>query len=294
MTTKTATILVTAAAAATAAATIAVSAPVKAVPPAPQAPACAAWTHNGGLNINQDNGLILQIDNWLGNSAGTGQDNAKLLRADGTPVLVGGGWAKVEQTGRATGGNTGNKFDLTVVFAPGFGDVSNHYTGTIDDMGTVSGTTTNSKGVTNGFLVQEHFTCASQGAPAPAPNSDKPVRCTGGYTLPPGSDCGKTPNPNPPAAPPPPSDAVSLTFGKPGLAGLPVTATNTSPVSGSCKYKSTPFDYEHDFPIQAHGSVEWTIGAPKTGINYHVTLTCSGPYQGQTIEFGHVDTTKTY
>ncbi len=297
VTINTAPILMAAAVAATMAAAIAVSAPVRAMPPAPQAPACSAWTHTGGLNIDQDNGLILQIDNWLGNSAGTGDgDNAKLLRADGTPVFVGSGTFQSPQTGKATGGNTGNKFDLTVVFGPTSGSVSNHYTGTIDDMGAVKGTTVNSKGVTNAFAVQEHFSCAKQDAPAPAPAPDanRPVHCTAGYTLPPGSDCSKTPNPNPPAAPPPPHDAISVSFGNfSPVTGLPVTVTNSSAVSGSCSYDSTPFGYHHGFTVAPKASTTWNIkGAWPTNTTYNVTVSCT--QTGQNNSIGLVKTTKQF
>ena len=292
MTTKAA--IVVTAAIATAAATIVVAAPVHPIPPVPSAPACVAWTHTGALNIDQDNGLILQLDNWLGNSAGTAEHNARLLHTNGTPVLVGGGQFQSPQQGQATGGNTGNKFDLTVVFPPGLGDVTNHYTGAIDDMGTVSGTTVNSKGVTNQFVVQEHFTCANQGAPAPVPDSQKPVHCSaGGYTLPPGSDCSKTPNPNPPA-PPPVTNAIKANFDPPGLKKVTLRVENSSNLTAACHYEAkantnNPLvkkDTTRDFTVPANGKdAEEFDGAP-TGTTYTVTITCKDASGKQTQDIG--------
>ncbi len=50
----------------------------------------------------------------------------------------------------------------------------------------------------------------------------------------------------------------------------------------------------HKFDMQGNGSVSWNIPGIPTGITYHVTLTCLGPYQGETIEFGHVDRTEKF
>jgi hypothetical protein len=256
-------------------ATILTSAPVQARPQAPLAPGCLSWTHTGALNIFQDNGLRVEIDNWMGNSAGTAQNNAKLFRANGTPVSQGDGTFTSDQTGTASGGNSGNKFDLTI----NWGSVSNHYTGTIDDMGSVNGTSVNSKGVSNQFNVEEHFTCAKQDAPAAAP-APAPAPAPAGAPAP---------------APQPPHDAVTLTYGNFSPAtGLPVTVTNSSPVAGTCTYDSTPFNFHKDFSVPPNGKNTFNISGLPTGTTYHVVVSCNGTFNGQSIQIGHVETNKQF
>jgi hypothetical protein len=131
---------------------------------------------------------------------------------------------------------------------------------------------------------------ASPAPPAPAaPNpASLPVHCSiGGYTLPPGSDCSKTPNPAPPPAPQPVVNAITASFGKPGLTSIQLIVTNSSALTGACHYDAeaqslnpfVPSQTLRDFPVAPHTTtakphVETFDGAP-TLTNYQVTITCT-------------------
>ncbi|MGD1256614.1 hypothetical protein ACKUT9_20520 [Mycobacterium seoulense] len=127
-------------------------------------------------------------------------------------------------------------------------------------------------------------------APAPAPNSN-PVRCSAGYTLPPGSDCSKTPNPNPPPAPAPPvTNAIQLKFGPPSLGSITATISNSSALTAKCTYDSTPFNTHRDFTVDPHGSTDLTFNGVNSNTNYHVVVSCHDASGKQTQEIGHQET----
>lgn len=135
-------------------------------------------------------------------------------------------------------------------------------------------------------------------APAPAPNADKPVRCTGGgYTLPPGSDCSKTPNPNPPPAPV--TNAIQLSFGPVsgnGVTGKSITATvtNSSTLTAKCTYDSTPGGTHRDFTVGPKGSSPLPFNGIGLPVTYHVVVSCHDASGNQTQEIGHAETNVTF
>ncbi|MGD1238876.1 hypothetical protein [Mycobacterium seoulense] len=131
-------------------------------------------------------------------------------------------------------------------------------------------------------------------APAPAPNADRPVRCTGGgYELPPGSDCSKTPNPNPPAAPV--TNAIQLSFGPPHIGSITATVSNSSALTATCSYHSTPIDPGiPNFTVGPHASTDVPIKGFNTGTSYHVTVSCHDASGKQTQEIGHAETNVTF
>lgn len=130
--------------------------------------------------------------------------------------------------------------------------------------------------------------------PAPAPNADRPVRCTGGgYELPPGSDCSKTPNPNPPAAPV--TNAIQLSFGPPRFGSITATVSNSSALTATCSYHSTPIDPGiPNFTVGPHASTDVPIKGFNTGTSYHVTVSCHDASGKQTQEIGHAETNVTF
>jgi hypothetical protein len=149
-------------------------------------------------------------------------------------------------------------------------------------------------------------------APAPAPpaapaNSNLPVSCAG-YTLPPGSDCSKTPNPSPPVAPAPPpvTDAIGASFGSPGLTSLALKVTNSSALNAACHYDAeansidplVPKQTLRDFQVAPHTTsakphVETFNGAP-TLTNYSVTITCTDASGKQAEPVGTVQLSETW
>jgi hypothetical protein len=78
-----------------------------------------------------------------------------------------------------------------------------------------------------------------------------------------------------------------------------VQVKNTSTLSGTCTYDATAPNsllppYHHDFAIGRSGTATWDIAGFATGTQWHVVVSCSGDFNGQNVEFGHVDTTKTF
>ncbi|MCV7423315.1 hypothetical protein H7K45_22435 [Mycobacterium yunnanensis] len=109
-------------------------------------------------------------------------------------------------------------------------------------------------------------------APPPAP------------TPPPSS----TPAPAPPKVAP--TDAVRVSFDK-GLQWT-VNVTSTADIAGTCTYAATnPVlpGTNRTFAIQPRGSASFTVLAPPPFSTYHVVVSCSGPFDGKTVEFGHVE-----
>jgi hypothetical protein len=134
-------------------------------------------------------------------------------------------------------------------------------------------------------------------APAPAPNSNERVHCEragGGYDLPPGSDCSKTPNPNPPPAAAPVTNAIQLSFGPPHLGSITATVANSSDLTAECTYDSTPFNTHRDFTVNPKGSMNLTFNGFNTGTSYHVVVSCHDASGKQTQEIGHAETNVTF
>ncbi|MGD1171141.1 hypothetical protein ACKUVQ_24135 [Mycobacterium seoulense] len=130
---------------------------------------------------------------------------------------------------------------------------------------------------------------AQQPPQAPAPNAH--IHCTeagGGYDLPVGSDCSKTPNPHPPAAPV--TNAIQLKFGTPKFGSITATISNSSDLTAKCTYDSTPFNTHRDFTVNPHGSTDLTFGGINTNTNYHVVVSCHDASGKQTQEIGHQET----
>jgi hypothetical protein len=129
--------------------------------------------------------------------------------------------------------------------------------------------------------------------PAPAPNSNAQVHCSAGYTLPPGSDCSKTPNPNPPAAAPV-TNAIQLSFGPPRLGSITATISNSSDLTAKCTYDATPFNTHRDLTVNPHSSTDQTFSGFNTLTSYHVVVSCHDASGKQSQEIGHAETNVTF
>ncbi|CAN5414165.1 hypothetical protein BH11ACT6_BH11ACT6_09370 [soil metagenome] len=122
------------------------------------------------------------------------------------------------------------------------------------------------------------------GAPRPAP-------------MPPGPD----PNANPTLTPVPaaepltppkvaPTNAVQVSFTK-GLQWT-VNVTSTADIAGTCTYSATnPIlpGANRSFTIEPRGTASFTVLAPPPLSVYHVVVSCSGPFDGKTVEFGRFE-----
>lgn len=149
-------------------------------------PARLDWRFaEGAVFLDLDNGVHIGVP-WLAgtNKARTDKGAVRLDSPDG------GVWQGDIQPGGGT--RQGSKIDFRVDWTQGVG--AEHpvsvFTGQIDPAGSASGTVVDEKNVSNGWTGQGKFTCAAQEA-APAPAGDKPIRCTGGQTVPAGQTCPK-------------------------------------------------------------------------------------------------------
>jgi hypothetical protein len=104
------------------------------------------------------------------------------------------------------------------------------------------------------------------------------TKCPDGSSVNAGSDC------------PAPTDAVSVTFNK-GLGVWTVNVANSADISGQCTYKATSDNgtpgSSKNFSIAAKGTANFTVPAPLLLTSYHVVTSCTGNYNGKSVEFGH-------
>jgi hypothetical protein len=119
------------------------------------------------------------------------------------------------------------------------------------------------------------------GTPAPeAPRPNAPA------TEAPGSVPSPTPTP-PKVAP---TDAIRVSFDK-GIQWT-VNVTSTADIPGACTYAATnPLlpGSNRTFDITPNGTASFVVLAPPPFSTYHVVVSCSGPFDGGTVEFGHVE-----
>jgi hypothetical protein len=89
---------------------------------------------------------------------------------------------------------------------------------------------------------------------------------------------------------PPPTDKVSVSFDR-GFQWT-VNVTSTADIQGKCTYAATnPVlpGSNKNFDIGPKGSASFTVLAPPPFSTYHVVVSCSGPFDGKNVEFGHVE-----
>ncbi|WP_123026270.1 DUF4189 domain-containing protein [Mycolicibacterium stellerae] len=126
-------------------------------PPAPLAPPCGNWVIPAGtFVINQDNGIVVEMEGWNGDAA-SGQPIRYL-----SPALFG---PKDVTTGHIATYKNADIYHVNQIFFradwdphPGSSDW-NDYRGTIDGNGYASGTTTNDGGATNGWRSVQPLKC---------------------------------------------------------------------------------------------------------------------------------------
>jgi hypothetical protein len=141
---------------------------------------------------------------------------------------------------------------------------------------------------------------------APPP---KPVHCTDGRDLPPGSDCAQTPAPQPPVqcpddspvktvpagqtCPPPKAvtNAITATFDASGLTTFSVTVKNSSKKPATCSYEAQPSGTTRTFDVAANGSDTESFDGLKTGTNYNIKINCTDSSGSQTEPLGSVNKT---
>lgn len=98
-----------------------------------------------------------------------------------------------------------------------------------------------------------------------------------------------TPAPTPPKVAP--TDAVRVSFDR-NPVNWTVTVTSTADIPGVCTFVSkNPVlpGSNKKFDIEARGSASFTVLAPPPLAKYHVTVSCTGSFDGKDVEFGHVE-----
>ena len=133
------------------------------------------------------------------------------------------------------------------------------------------------------------FGTPAKAAPPPAPNPD-PVPTPAVQQCPAGSPTPTVPASGTCAPVPPPKDAVRVSFVK-GFQWT-VNVTSTADIAGKCTYVATnPLlpGANRSFDIAPKGSASFTVLAPPPLSTYHVVVSCTGPFNGATVEFGRVE-----
>jgi hypothetical protein len=252
--------------------------------PFPLAPACSQWGFPGDFSLNQTNNDTVRFTST--GSVASGQ--AVAGRADGTIV------------GQVSGGIQGDKLDFTIGWNPSVfsSRAVGRYTGTVGNDGFAHGDTHDELSPASAHWDSAVPLLCTTPAAAAAPPPPPPL--IGGLpadtVVTPFSGARSVPPLNAaPPAPPAPHDAVTVSFGNfSPFSGLPVTVTNSAAIAGTCTYDSSPGNYHHDFSLTPNGKTTFNITGIPTGTTYHVVVSCTGTFNGQTVEFGHVETDKSF
>jgi hypothetical protein len=126
-------------------------------------------------------------------------------------------------------------------------------------------------------------------APVPAPVPEqRPIKCSGGPTIPAGQTCPPKPAPVEAA----PTNAVTLNIVREGLRAK-VTVGNTSNLQAQCTYNATEVSglgipVSREFQVNPKGTTPLEFAAPLPGQTYTVVVTCQAEFQGKTVEIGRV------
>lgn len=197
--------------------------------------------------------------------------------------------------GKASGGVTGNRFNVEINWYPHQTELRSPtlVTGVITPVFDNNPRTGHLRGTLERPLdgpggssefVGGHWECADPvAAPDAKPDSPPaapPVQCPPGgpqQTVPAGQTC------------PPPSNAIRMTFDRRPIT-WGVTVTNSAGIPGNCTYVATPTNgnigHRQSFDIAANGTANLTVPAPLPLITYQVVVTCTGSYDGRTVELG--------
>ena len=87
-----------------------------------------------------------------------------------------------------------------------------------------------------------------------------------------------------------PTDAIRVSFDR-GLTWT-VHVTNSADIAGECTYVASnpvmPGDNK-TFDIGPNGGTSFTVPAPVPLATYHVVVSYNGSFNGQNVEFGHLE-----
>jgi hypothetical protein len=182
--------------------------------------------------------------------------------------------------GKATGGIAGNKVDFIVDWPQDYGGGATHFRGEVGADGIAHGTASGS--AAHGQYPSSNGAWESLIVPGPWDSTTK-LNC-GAFT--------------PAAQQATPHDAVTMSIEK-RLGSVAVNVTNAASIGGRCSYDATTDNpligpTHRDFNVGANASATQTIPGLPTLTTYHVVLSCRGTFNGQNVEFGHVEQDVTY
>ena len=250
-------------------------------PPGHAEPGCGQYGFDGRVELAGSNGWWVNFDS-TGSSA-TGSATVSFVdggRVSGTII---------------SGGVQGRTVNLSIVW----GDKPNNiwdFNGTIGDDGQVRGggqrlrdiPADYSGEVASSWSSVTSFKCLdapaqsnqAPSAPPSPPPPPPPVKCPKGSPaseVPAGQTC------------PAPSNAIKVSFARAPVQWT-VNVTNSADIGGNCSYVATADNgtpgASKSFAIDPKGTASFTVPAPAPFTTYRVVTSCTGLYDGQTIEFG--------
>jgi hypothetical protein len=94
---------------------------------------------------------------------------------------------------------------------------------------------------------------------------------------------------------PPPTDSVTLAVSAAGRGKIDVKMTNSADLDASCAYtaepKSNPFGIlptiNKTVAVKAKGTATLNENSPLPGSTYHLTVSCTGSFDGKNVDLGH-------
>lgn len=273
---------------------MAVTTPVRAT-----AAPCSSWHSNSDLPVwNLSNGQTVTLDLKAGGTQFTDNNPDAILQAPNGDKYNG------NAQGLIAGGN--GRIDFTVIWTPQAGDfggnilaeqISSHFTGSIAGDGTATGSAVDNKNAHVDWTAPGAYSCADAPPKAddqPAPNQPaadpKPqnVNCDDPAIAEANGLICKTA----PLVLFGPKDAVTMNINV-GFGTADVDIANTSAdISGTCTYDATaPLlpGVHKTIDLAPSGSTSFSTLSPPPLSTYHVVLSCKGPWNGKTVEFGHVE-----
>ena len=262
---------------------------------------CSSWHSNSDLPVlNLSNGQTVTLNlNIEGTQFSNANPDAILQAPNGDK------WNGNAQ-GLVAGGN--GRIDFTVIWTPQAGEfggpsrlsqqITSRFTGEIAGDGTARGTADDNKNAhVDWATAPGAYSCADT---APKPDDPKPADPPAADPKPQNVNCDdpaiaeenglicKTA----PLVLFGPKDAVTMNINV-GFGSTDVDIVNTSPdISGTCKYDATSPGLpgvHKTIDLEKSGSNSFTVLSPPPFATYHVVLSCNGPWNGKTVEFGHVE-----
>ena len=136
------------------------------------------------------------------------------------------------------------------------------------------------------------------GKPAPVDAVPAPTPATEPRPAPPLQCPVGSPTPNVPAGQicaPPPTNSVTMAVSGAGFGKINVTLTNSAAIDASCAYTATPVNnlggilqpINRSIAVQAKGMATLNENSPLPGSTYHLTVSCTGTFNGKNVELGH-------